>query len=195
MSVLHLDYQLVGGYQVFHPQLPPFDTQTWLDACNVLASMPHLRELRILANSANGYTGTALNIYPIFPKFLDDLCSISIAGTFDVYLSWPSEHPAENKLVPKKTPYRIKRLKRELTADHVEFRIPFTVQCLHCEEYTEIKKDYRGAAKRFKPEHGATVAELWTFHSYCNGWIAFSVDSMGNWDVIQGAKKVLKTVA
>ncbi|KAF2493187.1 hypothetical protein BU16DRAFT_563365 [Lophium mytilinum] len=191
ITTLHFKYELVKSFQTVQPQLPPNDTKTWIDACNVLASMSNLQELRIVVESHFGYS--ANNVFPLFPEFLDYLCDLSVAGRFDVHVPWPRDHPAEYKLVPAKAPFEVKRFdKGDLRLDDLrlqDFAIPFTVQCLHCEEYTEIKKSTIGSAMRTESD-GTT--EFWTYHTYCGGWIAFTSASRGDYAVLQGAKRVVE---
>ncbi|KAF2812495.1 uncharacterized protein BDZ99DRAFT_569164 [Mytilinidion resinicola] len=187
ITKLHFEYELVKTAQIFQPQLPPNDTKTWIDACNVLASMTNLQELRIIVNSPSGYS--ANNVFPLFPEFLEPLSHLSIAGRFDVYVPWPANHPAENRLVPAEASFEIKRLDEDMSLRRADFVIPFTVQCLHCEEYTEIKKSVVGSAIRTESD-GTT--QFWTFHTYCGGWIAFTSASRGEYAVLQGAKRVLE---
>ncbi|OCK84925.1 hypothetical protein K432DRAFT_439645 [Lepidopterella palustris CBS 459.81] len=188
VTSLHFDWVFLRSFLTRTEARPPNDKPTWENACEVLASMTKLRNLKVNIKMQSSYGPPQFN--PLYPEFLDPLCSVHVNGNFEVYVPWPEDHLMEIQTVPRDAPFQIRRLPAKSPVNRVDFVIPFTVQCLHCQDYTTIKKGVEGYADQMQSEDETAVI-LWTFHTFCGGWIEFTLDKWnGQYSVTQGATRV-----
>lgn len=83
------------------------------------------------------------------------------------------------------------------------FFVPFDVQCLHCANYTILRRATKGLAEVSctsldrsttspqNPSLSGVLMRYWTLHTLCSGWIEFQYDGARKaWSVPQGARRI-----
>lgn len=181
---------------------------------------PHPTRYRLLVTPKprlNFTTNCDLLVGNFVPKFVYELNRLQTAM---ITLAWP-EDPAiyaptavvhtsywgrEASLPPEEDrKFELKEMPWQSPTALLAFFIPFDVQCLHCVDYTIIRRTTRGCAEvsflplslstipRENPMLPDVLMRYWTYHVFCGGWIEFQYHGRRKeWSVTQGAKRIPK---
>ncbi|OCL06690.1 hypothetical protein AOQ84DRAFT_440678 [Glonium stellatum] len=153
--------------------------------------MGHLHSLTVIADMRGHRDWTTINVIEFNPRLLLPLCKIRVNGTFDVFVTWPENHPVERGALRHGVPFQIGRLPAQ-QLDWVEVEVPFNVYCLHRPDRRIIPRGSRGMAHRSTEyDSASTMTQKYRLaHTYYGGWIEFShcPNTMKDF-VTQGAKR------
>lgn len=186
------------------------DSMPWRNTTQIISELPHIQTLTIQASVS--WMRSKIPIRVILdalddvPRyFTREMCQISIVR--------PRKSPHALHL----TRFRIDRsfhlppgfaleVQRKRPHDRCEllgFFMPFSVECLHCESRTVIRKATKGMAEAALTRvvssprrNGAALPDpaftrYWTFHPHCNGWMELWYDWVTKeWSVTQGARRI-----
>ncbi|KAJ4360618.1 uncharacterized protein N0V89_001184 [Didymosphaeria variabile] len=149
------------------------------------------------------------------PKFVYELNRLQTAT---ITLAWPEDPATYAPAAVAHTSYwgreatlpseedrkfELKEIPWQSPTVLMAFFIPFDVQCVHCADYTIIRRATRACAEvsflplslSTMPPENPTLPDFlmryWTHHVFCGGWIEFQYHGeRKEWSVTQGAQRI-----